>query len=209
VNIVYLVRHGENPANLTREFSHRRVDYALTPRGVEQARRTAHFFRDRRVDAIYTSPLRRARETAEIIAAPHGLPVWVIEGFREINVGELEVRPPTDANWALHDAVQAAWRAGRHEEAFPGGENYIALLARMRAGLDEALRGRDGQRIVIVGHGGIVTATIADLCAGMRADDAFAAPTPNCAITTVEVERRDGRLVGRLVEWASCAHLDE
>src|SRR6478672_925857 len=97
---VYIVRHGENPANINREFSYRLVDYSLTPKGVRQAEDTARFFRDKQIDAIYSSPLKRAVETAEIIAAPLGLPVALIEEFREINVGTLEEQPPTDENWA-------------------------------------------------------------------------------------------------------------
>src|SRR5437588_12038201 len=94
-NKVYLVRHGENPANLTREFSHRRVDYSLTPRGIEQARQTAEFFRKGRVDELYSSPLKRALETAQIIAGAVDRPITVVEEFRELNVGRLEDEPPT------------------------------------------------------------------------------------------------------------------
>ena len=72
---VYLVRHGENPANLLKQFSHRLVDYSLTPKGIAQAEQTAAFFLDKRIDAIYSSPLKRARKTAEIIGAALGLPV--------------------------------------------------------------------------------------------------------------------------------------
>ncbi|MCB0198167.1 MAG: histidine phosphatase family protein, partial [Anaerolineae bacterium] len=64
----YLVRHGENPANITKEFSYRDVDYSLTPKGVLQAQQTAAHFRNVPVDAVVASPLKRTRETAAIIA---------------------------------------------------------------------------------------------------------------------------------------------
>ncbi|MGH2510245.1 MAG: histidine phosphatase family protein, partial [Ktedonobacteraceae bacterium] len=92
-NTIHLVRHGENPANITHEFSYKLIDYPLTPKGVLQATQTAEFLKGTPIDAIYSSPLKRAHETAHIIAAPHQLPVTVIEGFREVNVGELELRP--------------------------------------------------------------------------------------------------------------------
>ncbi len=94
-NTIYLVRHAENTANLTKEFSHRLVDYSLTPKGILQAQQTAEYFTDKNIDEIYSSPLKRARETADIIAQKLHLPVGVVEQFREVNVGSLEGRPPT------------------------------------------------------------------------------------------------------------------
>src|SRR4051812_43185464 len=128
---LYVVRHGENPANLNREFSYKLIDYSLTPKGVRQAEETANFFRDKDIHEVYSSPLKRALETAEIIAAPHGLPVAIVEGFRENNVGDLEKEPPTDENWALHDRIIGDWFAGRHDSAFPGGEDFHTLVGRV------------------------------------------------------------------------------
>src|SRR5215212_12254254 len=111
-NTLYLVRHGENPANLRREFSYRKVDYFLTELGVRQAEQTAAYFaslgggleRDGRgIDAIFSSPLKRALQTAEIIGAATGHEVTVIEEFREINCGDFDGAPPTDALWEHHD----------------------------------------------------------------------------------------------------------
>jgi broad specificity phosphatase PhoE len=206
VNLVYLIRHGENPANITKEFSYRKVDYPLTPKGVLQARQTADYFRDRDIDAIYSSPLKRGRQTAEIISEAVGLPVTLLEQFREINVGSLEDQPPTRENWAIHDAVLREWRAGRHSVAFPDGENFTTLLGRAYAGLAEALRGRSGQRVVIVGHGGIFTAATAALCTD-SAREVIGRPSHNCSITTIQIEREADVWQGTLVEWASCAHL--
>ena len=64
MNRLFLVRHGENVANLTKEFSYRLVDRSLTDKGVEQARQTAVYFQDKSIHAVYTSPLKRAAETA-------------------------------------------------------------------------------------------------------------------------------------------------
>jgi broad specificity phosphatase PhoE len=65
MNRLYLVRHGENRANLTKEFSSRLVDYPLTAKGVLQAQQTADYFQQRAgaggIDAVYSSPLKRSR----------------------------------------------------------------------------------------------------------------------------------------------------
>ncbi|MFN8540716.1 MAG: histidine phosphatase family protein [Thermomicrobiales bacterium] len=86
---LFVVRHGENPANINREFSYKLIDYSLTPEGVRQAEETAAFFRDKDIHEVWSSPLKRAVETAEIIAAPHGLPVGLVEGVP----GEQRGRP--------------------------------------------------------------------------------------------------------------------
>jgi broad specificity phosphatase PhoE len=207
VNLVYLVRHGENPANLSKQFSYRKVDYPLTEKGVLQAEQTAEYVREKGIDAVYASPLRRATQTAKRIAAAVSLPVHVLEQFRELNVGELEDRPPTIENWAEHDRVIAAWRAGNLEESFPGGENYVTLLARVRDGMHQALAGRDGQRIVIVGHGGLFTAAVGALCPEVQLAAITGKPLHNCSVTILQVGHAGDELVARLLAWGSVEHL--
>ncbi len=210
-NTLYLVRHGENPANLTREFSHRLVDYSLTPRGVEQARETAEHFAHLPITAVYSSPLKRAYETAEIIATRLDQPVIVREEFREVNVGDLEGQEPTDALWAEHDRIFEAWFAGAHDLNFPGGENMFGLHERVRSGISAAVAGRDGEEIVIVCHGGLLLASVADLCPEVDVLPLVSLSIPNCAIVTMKMtaERTpDGEtLRGTLLSWAATDHL--
>ena len=207
MNRIYLVRHGENTANLTKEFSHRRVDYSLTPKGILQAQQTGEFFRDKRIDAIYTSPLKRSAETAAIIGAALGLRPIVVEDFREVNVGLLETLPPSLENWAEHDRIVRSWFDGQPDLAFPEGEDHHTLVRRMRAGLAIALGDADERSVVIVGHGGIFTFTLTDLCRDVDLRALIRAPSHNCSITEIEMRRVDGRLEGTLKSWASYAHL--
>lgn len=206
MNTLYLIRHGENPANLTNEFSHRLVDYPLTPKGVVQAQQTAEHFRRRRVDAIYTSPLRRAIETAEIIGATTGHTPIVVEHFREVNVGALE-RDPSDANWDLHDSIVRAWFTGQPEQRFPEGEDYHSLLGRMRSGVEQALRDRLGQHVIVVGHGGIFTFTLKDICRDVDIYMLMHQPSRNCSITEIAMERDELGWLGTLKAWSDHSHL--
>jgi len=209
LNTVYFVRHGENPANLTRQFSYRVVDYPLTARGVAQARATARHFREQPIAAIYSSPLRRANQTAEIIGAALDLPVQTVEAFREVNVGALELEPPSEANWALHDRIIAEWFSGQPSSCFPGGEDLTTLTQRMRQGLLDVLGGRHDQQLIIVAHGGNLAATVNSFCANsaIGADGGFPV-NPNCAITRLRLEARDGAVCGTMDAWAECAHLE-
>ena len=102
MNKLFLVRHGENPANITKEISCRHVDYPLTSKGRLQSSQTAAYFRDKKIDEIYASSLIRARQTAEIIAGPLGLDVALMENFRELDVGELETNEDLEESWRIH-----------------------------------------------------------------------------------------------------------
>lgn len=214
MNHIFLVRHGENLANLTKELSSRRVDYSLTPKGILQAEQTAgHFLAacqsgraGSNIHAVYSSPLKRARETAEIIAYQLGLPAVVMENFREIDVGDMELQPSTTETWALHNQIIKDWFKGQVERAFPNGDNYITLCSRMRVGIEQIVAGRGGQSFIVVGHGGIFTVTLPDLCPGVDMSY-LRTETHNCSISEIEVKWRQGRLEGKVIAWASHDHL--
>jgi broad specificity phosphatase PhoE len=206
MNYLYLVRHGENLANLTLEFSHRKVDYPLTPKGVLQAQQTAEALRSRHIDEIYSSPLKRALETAQIIAEPHRLPVTIIENFREVNVGDLEGQPPTTEAWNFHNAIVAGWMNGHPETYFPGGENLPMLIERTRQGLVDLLVGKSDRRIVIAAHGGIFTFTLPSICEPFDRS-ILRQGLANCSITEVAAEVVDGQIKARLISFGSKDHL--
>src|ERR1051326_5463373 len=152
-NTIYLVRHGENMANITKEFSYKLVDYSLTAKGLLQAQQTADYFAEKHIDGIYSSPLKRALETANIIGQRLGLAVTPMEEFREVNVGSLEGQPPTAENWAAHNKIVEDWYHGHFTSMFPNGENLLMLLDRMKTGLLEVTRGNAKKRTDTVGNG--------------------------------------------------------
>jgi broad specificity phosphatase PhoE len=207
MNTLYLVRHGENPANITQEFSYKKVDYSLTAKGVIQAQQTAEFFRSKSIHELYSSPLKRARETAEIIARALNLDVTIIEHFREINVGALEEQPPTRENWTYHDRIIDDWYERRHDSAFHNGEDYWTLLARTRQGLQQILDRKNGRNIVLVGHGGLFAFTLKDICRNVDMGQVRRIANLNCSITEIAARWSGGELEADLRCWAACAHL--
>ena len=206
---VFLVRHGENPANISKEFSYRTVDYSLNAKGLEQARQTAAFFQAQSIaiGAVYSSPLRRAHETAAVIATALGTAISIVEEFREINVGSLEGQTPTRELWDEHNAVLRAWLKGQPDSTFPAGENHHSVNERMQIGLRHVLKHTPQQASIIVGHGGIFTASLAAFCPDLDVRSIIRAPNHNCSLTELAVEERDGQLVGRVVRWADFGHL--
>lgn len=206
-NLLYLVRHGENVANLTKEFSYKKVDYSLTARGRLQARQTADLFAGKKVDAIYSSPLKRAIETAEIISRKVGIPLNVVEAFREINIGSLEDSPPSAESWGHHNRIVSQWIAGNKKNRFPEGEDYHSLWRRFQTGLRQALEDRAEQSVIIVGHGGMFSFTMLDFCPQTPPAVLYSVEMHNCAVSTIQARQTNCGYRGRLLKWADTGHL--
>ncbi len=208
---IFWVRHGENWANLTKEFSCRKIDYSLTERGRLQAKQTADYFSTQQIAAVYSSPLKRALQTAGPIAKRLGLEVRVLEEFRELNVGTLEDRLPTPEDWTLHDSILFEWIRGDASRGLPGGEDYPTLWRRMSAGLaqvaaSQAAEGTQGANI-IVAHGGNLFCTLHDLCPEEDVSAPRQVSNPNCGISELEVEFQADSPRARLLRYAFKGHL--
>jgi broad specificity phosphatase PhoE len=197
--IAWYIRHGHNRANQPpRRLSHKVVDYPLTDLGVAQATALAgRLACERAPAAICASPLRRAAQTAEIIARFTGGEVVIVEELRELNVGRLDGRSDDEA-WAIHDQVLADWRAGRHDSAFPGGEDYHQATARLASALGSALRHPDSSRVLLVGHCAIIRAAIPAICPGTPRP---ATDLRNCGIAELELRAAPSGITGILNQW--------
>ncbi|MGZ8562942.1 MAG: histidine phosphatase family protein [Candidatus Limnocylindria bacterium] len=205
---ILFIRHAENPANLTGQLSHRDVDLSLTERGRRQAQAVAQHLangNEGSVDALFSSPLRRARETAAVIGFVLGLEIEVLEELRELNVGELEGRSDDDA-WRIHDEIDAAWVSGRAEGTFPGGEDLPTALGRFGGALRTIVE-RVGQgRAVVVGHGGLMRIGAANLFRD-PATEPITDPIANASIIEMELALDGGAVRGRVLGWARGDHL--
>jgi probable phosphoglycerate mutase len=207
MNKIYLVRHGENRANLTKEFSCKYVDYPLTAKGRLQASQIGQFLLQKAIDIIYSSPLKRAMETATIIGKMINREIIVSESFREINVGELEQKPVSKLIWANYQNVIQAWIAGFSDEAFPGGESYDQLCARFMQGLRLACQSHPDQNLLIVGHGAIFTFSLPCLYPDITLEEIVKSENHNASLSEIDVIVTEDRLVGTLIDWANIDHL--
>ncbi|MEU7558003.1 histidine phosphatase family protein [Streptomyces eurythermus] len=208
---LFLVRHGENPANVHHILSFRRADFRLTSRGIRQAEALAPLLRrpGRGPDtAWWSSPLRRARHTAEVLAPP-GTGIRVLEGLRELDVGELDGSGRPDDRDA-YEKVIAAWRLGEETARFPGGESLAEAVERFETSLRAIADDRaEGSAAVVVGHGGLFTEALTVLLP--PADRALfeRAHRPrwlNCEAAELTARTdRDGRLRLRWAGWLSAA----
>lgn len=161
------VRHGETDWNV-RQLHQGQRDIPLNAAGRKQARLCAEALRAQPIGAICTSPLVRARETAEIIARAHPAEIAEIaeiDDLAECGFGELEGQPKTDA------AFDSRWRAG----AAPHGvEPYAAFSERVLRGVARALR-RDGP-VLVVAHRAVFWPLAEVLCGAVPDDLANGQP---------------------------------
>ena len=195
----YLVRHGESVSNLEGRVQGQ-ADIELSALGHAQARQVAAWSRtlaatapgSRALGEIWSSPLRRARETAAVIAAAVGLPVLVEERLCELHAGIFQGHLWADLEAEFPEEV-ARWRSGDVDYVIPGGESRAQLAARGRAAL-EALAARDTPSMIVVAHGGVLTAALGSMIGREHPLLAAAAERPftrlpalaNCSVTQLD-----------------------
>jgi broad specificity phosphatase PhoE len=203
-NRIYFVRHGEGQDNVARKFSSTWMDHPLTERG---RRQTGDSMSGLHIDGIFCSPMKRAYETAQIIAGRLHREITVMPQFQEANVGDLEGTDFTDQNWAIYHGVTNQWYAGNSRASFPGGEDYLSVWERTRKGYLKVLQNHENSSHVIVGHGSVFTATLKELIRGMEIHWLQNAVLYNCSITELEIDIVNSGLKGRIVRWSDNHHL--
>jgi probable phosphoglycerate mutase len=149
---VTLVRHGQTERSKIKAYSGQ-LDIPLTDTGREQARRCAASLAGAGIDAVVTSPLVRARDTAQAIADATGAPLTVEPRLIEIDYGLFEGLDRAGALAKFGQAF-ADWRADPFGSPVPGMETLPAALERARAATADALAAHEHP--VLVGHQGIL-----------------------------------------------------
>jgi alpha-ribazole phosphatase/probable phosphoglycerate mutase len=151
---ILLVRHGEIPANTERVYAGKSPE-GLTARGIKQAEEVAEKLKDYAISAIYSSPVNRAIQTAEMIGRKLGMDVRINAAFREMELGpweglsEDEVARRYPEEWEL-------WKTRPAEMTLPNRETLNELLERVLRGI-RMIRAADGNSTtVIVTHVAII-----------------------------------------------------
>lgn len=137
----WFVRHGQTDWNRTGKCQGR-CDVPLSVQGEAEAHAAALWVRDLDINAICSSPLKRARRTADIIANALGVPVMDVPGLEEFDVGPYE--GVADYSWL------PAWREDR---PVPGVEPFAAVRKRVADAANRALG--TASHVLIVAHGGV------------------------------------------------------
>jgi broad specificity phosphatase PhoE len=145
-----LVRHGATAMTAEDRFAGA-VGVELSDEGRDQVRRLSAHLADDAITTIYASPLGRTRETAEILATPHGLQPILRDGLREISHGRWEGLTRREVEQQFPDEY-AAWEEDPFNFAPEGGESGVAVLARALPVIGEIVRQHPGEQVVVVSH---------------------------------------------------------
>ncbi len=196
---LYLVRHAQSEGNRG-EYEGPDDDPPLSEVGREHARRLGQRFARQRVDAVYSSPLRRTQETAQAIAGAANLKVRMLDDLREVDFGEVqtdyEAFTKEEAR-ALRDRIarRPTW------DSFPGSEGSAAARRRIVGAIDSIIGECGGKRVAVVTHGGVIQTYVSHVL-GLEPDFVFYAF--NAGITSIRAQG-DRRVIWRLND---VAHLD-
>ncbi len=187
--IISFSRHGESQANVLNVFSNRGRKHPLTERGIQQVEKLASSLSTSGISKIYTSPLLRATQTAEIIAKRLKLPISVEPGLREFDCGVFEDQAITPAAVEIYQAVMRRWAYGDKSSRFTGGESLQEIENRFLAFIDHIFSTHSSDdHLLCIGHGGLFTAVFPALFENISFEF-----TLNCEIGYAEIIRGEYR----------------
>ena len=188
---LYIVRHGETDWNKARRVQGH-SDIPLNEYGIHLAEQTAEGMKDIHFDLAYTSPLIRAKQTAEIILAGRDIPVLESEGIKELGFGAYEGVCCSGENRAKEsEAIKSFFTDTGNYVPAEGGESIQALMERTGNFLrklcgDASLQGK---QILVSPHGAAMTALLNQIRGNLDIADFWKCQgPPNCAVTIVEVK---------------------
>lgn len=181
---LFIVRHAETAWTAGRRFSGQR-DVPLAPGGAVQAEAVAQALAGQKVTAIYSSPLERARTTAEIVAKPHRLQVQVDAALREMGFGRWEGRTRDDVA-ASDPEAWAVWRETPHALTAHGGETLPDVAARVSTFVD-GIRQRHGDDTVVLVTHAIVVRLIILAALGLGPDRLWSVDASPAGVSEVDL----------------------
>lgn len=160
----FLVRHGETDFNLQGMVQGRGVDTPLNETGIRQAQALAGRFSTIKIDAIYSSPLIRALQTARCVAQTCGeLPVGTNPGLEEMSWGIFEGQSHSDELASAFDEMKTRWHHGEHDFRVEGGESLLDVQARGLDAMEDIHTNHIGQHVLVVAHGRFLRILLASL----------------------------------------------
>ncbi|QOK30108.1 histidine phosphatase family protein (plasmid) [Cytobacillus oceanisediminis] len=150
---ICLIRHGETDWNSLGKLQGR-TDIPLNKNGINQARECGKFLASANWDLIVTSPLQRAKQTAEIIRSLIDIPIFEMADFLERDYGDAEGMTVKERTAAFPD------------KKYPNQENRNSLNKRVVIGLEKIIQSYKCRKVILVAHGAVINAILAELSNG-------------------------------------------
>lgn len=148
---IYLVRHCESMANRMFSFAGR-TDVDISAKGALQLECLTEYFTDIKIDAVYSSPLKRAYKTAQAVSVPKCLPITVVDDLIEINLGILDGKPVS----CMTDEQTYLWNMQPHNFSVEGSETMQQVAERAYAALKIIAENENGKTVFVATHGCVI-----------------------------------------------------
>ncbi len=158
---IILVRHGETAYNASETFRGR-ADVPLNENGLKQAALLGEYLKREKIDAVYAGPLRRAVKTAEAIAAPHQLPVAIVDNLNDLDCGRWEGLSLAEVQERYPEAYQD-WLDTPEQVKLPGGEGLAEVRGRALPFVQDAVTRVGEGVIVMVSHRAVLKVIVSAL----------------------------------------------
>lgn len=190
---LYIVRHGQSTANLGNVFlGQHNLD--LTELGAIQAKKTANYLKDKKVDVIFSSDLTRAVDTAKQTAELVGLPINIDIGLREIDGGLWEEVHFNTLKEKYYDNF-VAFTTDIGNSKIDGGESVAELYYRFLNAVTNIAKNNDGKTVFIFSHATCIRCFGAH-CMGLGLEKMQELPWPNNAsVTEVEYDNGEFKMI--------------
>ena len=199
MSTIYLIRHGETLWNLEGRFQGQ-LDSDLSPLGYQQVEALREHFANVHIDAVYSSDLGRALKTAAVIGEVHGLKVLEAVELRERSFGIFEGMLRSEAEARAQDAYEA-WSSGTFGEVVPGAESRKTMCQRVINCLNTIAERHPQQSVVVLTHGGVLSALWRVLEPDRTEKDGFSIPNASISRAICEKEK------WQILEWSNVDHL--
>ncbi|MCD6507567.1 histidine phosphatase family protein [Candidatus Poribacteria bacterium] len=189
---IMLIRHGETAWNV-REVFRGRIDVELNETGVKQAELLGEYLSHENILAVYSSPLKRALKTAEMIAKHHDIDVEITEGLMDLDFGEWQGLPHETVKEGYGELYRK-WLESPHEVRMPNGEGLDDVRERGVRLVEELIDeyGSGESIIALVSHR-VVNKVLICALLGLDNSHFWNIKMDTCGITTFEYEK--GRFV--------------
>jgi broad specificity phosphatase PhoE len=189
--LLFLVRHAESTLNRARKFQGQK-DPQLSPYGRREAKRLARRFKGLKFAAVYSSPLKRAYETARNIVGPRRK-IICDEGLMEMGLGKWEGKTVAEVKRAYGDAF-SQWAARPSRVKIPGGEDFMDFVARVKRTLGAIEKRSPRGNVLVVCHGGVIS-TFTTVLLNLPCDDIWCLTVKNASLTIADLSPGSRRLV--------------
>ena len=187
-----LIRHGQTDSNVQHLLDTQAPGAPLNELGLQQARDLVERISDEPIEALYTSHLTRAKQTAEPLASKLALTPTVLEGLTEISAGDDEMSP----DWKRYVAVLESWAPDNLDVGLPGGETAREFLDRYSGAVQE-IEAAGHDVAAVVSHGAAIRVFGLTITPALNLETAQ--PLHNTEWIVLEGSTADG---WKVVRWA-------